>query len=429
MTVPVSPTSQHNRFLSMVRPTIGAPLPAWPILILLYGFPVVWAMGFMQFAPTVLAIIMIVLMVMRRHVLVHSTMWIWFALMFWGLICVVSIENPTQFLGWFQRYMNIFNVGIYTVYFFNARERIPNHVMLGGLLTIWATVVILGYVALAFPNFRLQTPMSFLLPGSLLSNDLVKAYVLPPMAEVQLPWGVEEPYNRPSAPFPYANSWGLAYALLTPVVFSIITGVHSRLIQIALSIAVVISLVPAVATSNRGMFIGIGAAFAYALLRLLLRGDWRAFGIGVFLFISGITYLTVSGAVEEILGRQEYSNSTGGRASLYELTFEYTQRSPLVGYGTSKMADSVGVSMGTQGQLWALMFCFGFVGLGLFLLYVLSVLVNTWNVASLTGMWVHSVIVAALAVVPFYSFDVIQLTVLMLTVAMMMRSRMYGEGL
>lgn len=428
MTV-TTPTHRHNRYVTMVDTTAGAPLPGWPILVLLYGFPLVWAFGLMQFAPTILAAAMIVLMVMRRHVLVHSTMWIWFALMFWGMVCLVSVETAGEFMGWFQRYMNLFNVGIYTLYFFNARERVPNHVMLGGLLTIWFTVVILGYLALAFPDFRVHTPISFVLPGALLGNELVRDYVLPPMAEVQAPWGVETPYVRPSAPFPYANSWGLAYALLTPVVFSVMTGVHSKKIQLGLGLAVVLSLVPAVATSNRGMFIGLGAAFAYVLLRLLLKGDMRAFGIGAVLGVGAVTYLFVSGAVEEILGRQEYSDSTGGRASLYELTFEYTLRSPLVGYGTSKMADSVGVSMGTQGQIWALMFCFGFVGLGLFLLYVVSVLVNTWNVASITGMWVHSVIVAALAVVPFYSFDVIQLTVLMLSVALMMRSRMYGEGL
>ncbi len=425
----LTPTRQNSRFLSAVAPTVGAPLPAWPILTLLYGFPLIWAFGLMQFAPSILAMLMIVLMVMRRRVLVHSTMWIWFALMFWGLVCTVSLENASELLGWLQRYMNIFNVGIYTLYFFNARERIPNHLMLGGLLTIWFTVVILGYLALAFPDFRLRTPMSFLLPGSLLGNDLVRDYVLPPMAEVQMPWGVDVPYVRPSAPFPYANSWGLAYALLTPVVFAVITGVHSKKIQVALGLAVVLSLVPAVATSNRGMFIGLGSAFAYVLLRLLLKGDWRALGIGAVLGVGVVSYLFVSGAVGEILGRQEFSDSTGGRASLYTLTFEYTLRSPLVGYGTSKMADSVGVSMGTQGQVWALMFCFGFVGLGLFLLYVISVLVNTWNIASVTGMWVHSVIVSALAVVFFYSFDVIQLTVLMFSAALMMRSRMYGEGL
>lgn len=429
MTVPLTPTSRHNRFLSAVHPTVGAPLPAWPILILLYGFPLVWAMGLMQFAPTILAAIMIVYMVMRRQVLVHSTMWLWFALMFWGFICLVSIDNFSSFMGWFQRYMNLFNVGIYTLYFFNARQRVPNHVMLGGLLTIWFTVVVLGYLALAFPDFRLRTPMSFILPGGLLNNALVRDYVLPPLAEVQLPWGAPVPYNRPSAPFPYANSWGLAYTLLTPVVCAVMAGVHSRKIQLGLGLALVLSLVPAVATSNRGMFIGLGAAAAYVLFRLLLKGDWRAVAVGAVLALGTATYLTVSGAVEQILGRQEYSNSTGGRASLYELTFAYTLRSPLVGYGTSQMSDSVGVSMGTQGQIWALMFCFGFVGLALFLLYIVTVLINTWNVASLTGMWVHSVIVAALAVVTFYSFDVIQLTVMMLCVALMMRSRMYGEGL
>ena len=62
MTV-LTPTHRHNRFLSAVAPTAGAPLPAWPILVLLYGFPLVWAMGMMQFAPTLLAAAMIVLMV------------------------------------------------------------------------------------------------------------------------------------------------------------------------------------------------------------------------------------------------------------------------------------------------------------------------------------------------------------------------------
>lgn len=429
MSVAITPTGKNNRFLAAVHPSVNAPLPAWPLLTLFYGLPVIWAMGLLQFAPTILSIIMIIYMVMRRNVLVHSTLWLWFALMFWGVVCLVSIDNASEFMGWFQRYMNIFNAGIFTLYYFNARERIPNQWLLGGLLSVWITMVVLGHLALIFPEFRLRTPMSFIIPGGLLNNELVRNYVYPAMAEVQMPWGVEVPYNRPSAPFNYANSWGLAYALLTPVVFAFMAGVKSTAVKILLGLALLLSLVPAVATSNRGMFIGLGAACAYVLLRLLLRGDWRAVGIGAVLILGTVTYLTVSGAVEEILGRQEYSDSTGGRASLYELTFAYTLRSPLVGYGTSQMSESVGVSMGTQGQVWALMFCFGFVGLALFMLYVVSAFVNTWHIASLTGLWIHSVIVSALAVVVFYSFDVIQLTVLVLSASLMVRSRMYGEGL
>ena len=429
MSVAITPTGKKNRFLAAVHPSVNAPLPAWPLLTLFYGLPVIWALGLLQFAPTILSTVMIICMVMRRNVQVHSTLWLWFALMFWGVVCLVSIDNASEFLGWFQRYMNIFNVGIYALYYFNARERIPNRLLLGGLLSVWITMVVLGYLALIFPEFRLRTPMSFIMPGGLLNNEMVHTYVYPAMAEVQRPWGVEVPYNRPSAPFNYANSWGLAYALLTPVVFGVMAGVKSNKIKLFLGIAVVLSLVPAVATSNRGMFIGLGASCAYVLMRLLFKGDWRAVGIGALLLVGTVTYLTVSGAVEEILGRQEYSDSTGGRASLYELTFAYTLRSPFVGYGTSQRSESVGVSMGSQGQIWVLMFCFGFVGLGLFLTYFISVLINTWHIASHTGLWVHSVIVSALAVVIFYSFDVIQLSVLMLCAALMMRSRTYGEGL
>ena len=43
----------------------------------------------------------------------------------------------------------------------------------------------------------------------------------------------------------------------------------------------------------------------------------------------------------------------------------------IIGYGTPRMEPSIGVSMGTQGYLWTLMFCFGFVGLALFALFMM----------------------------------------------------------
>lgn len=429
MTLSSPPRQVSNRFLSWQAASHGAPLPAWPLLTLFYGLPLIWLAGLMQFAPTILSVIMVILMIMRRRVLVHSVLWIWLALVFWALICVVSINSASEFLGWFQRYMNLFNVGVYCLYYFNARERVSARQMIGGLFVVWLTVVLLGFVAMALPNLRITTPMSLIMPGSLLNNELVRDYVMPPMAEVQKPWGAEEAYVRPSAPFPYANSWGVAYALLTPLVIGVLVSLKNRKAQLALAALLALSLLPAVATSNRGMFIGIGAAFAYVLFRLFLKGQWKPLGLGLAVIVAAVTFLIASGAVEKILGRQQYSDSTGGRASLYELTFEYTLRSPLVGYGTSRMADSVGVSMGTQGQIWALMFCFGFVGLGLFLAYLLSALVYSWPIATNSGLWIHSVVVAALAVVTFYSFDVIQLSTLMLSSIIMIRSRAYREGL
>ena len=111
--------------------------------------------------------------------------------------------------------------------------------MLGGLVTLWYTVVILGWLATFFPEVRITTPMSFVIPGGILQNPLVKDYVLPPLAEVQMPWGAPEPYMRPAAPFPYANSWGLAFAFLTPVVITVMTASDSWKVKLILGLSLI----------------------------------------------------------------------------------------------------------------------------------------------------------------------------------------------
>lgn len=406
-----------------------APLPAWPIWVLLYGFPIVWAMGLGQFMPTILALVMIVLMLMRRSIISLGPQWMWGALIVWCLLCVLALDSSSQFLGWALRFINIFNVGIYSLYYMNARERISVNSLLGGLFTVWATVIVLGFVGMIIPEARLTTPMSFLLPGSLTRNELVKDYVLPPMAEVQLPWGAPDPYIRPSAPFPYANSWGLAYTFLTPIMFAILARAKKWSTRIVLGLLIPVSLVPAIATSNRGMFIGLGVSILYVIVRQAFRGSWAGAIAGIVVLGSASFFLWVSGAAAQIMGRQEYSDSTGGRAALYEATWNATLKSPFIGYGTSKMNNAIGVSMGTQGYLWALMFCFGLVGLALFLVFIVSSVISTWNVMSTAGLWLQSLPVVAISVFVFYSFDIMQLSALILSITALLRSKVYGEGL
>ncbi|GAA1047301.1 MULTISPECIES: O-antigen ligase family protein [Rothia] len=404
-------------------------LPAWPLYTLLYGFPLIWALGLGQFAPTILAIIMVFYMVVRRNILVYKTQWIWFALIFWCVVSTVSLHGGSDILAWGLRWVNILNVGIYGVYFFNARTSITNQGLMGGLVTVWYTVVILGYLALLFPEFRLTTPMSFLLPGGLKQNELVRDYVMPPLAEIQLPWGAPEPYIRPSAPFPYANSWGLAFTFLTPVVIATLMAADKLRTKIILGISIILGLVPAIATSNRGMFIGLGIAVVYVVLRYVLSGNLKVAFYSVVAAALAVAGLFASGAIAKILGRQEYSDSTGGRASLYQATWDAVMQSPVVGYGTSRMNVSIGISMGTQGYLWALMFCFGLVGLALFVIFMLSSIISTWDVQSAAGLWIHSVPVTAICVFIFYSFDIMQMAAMMLCLTMIMRSQVNGEGI
>ena len=162
----------------------------------------------------------------------------------------------------------------------------------------------------------------------------------------------------------YTNSWGPAYTLLTPVMLACLLRLRSIWLRIALLIGMALSTVPAIATSNRGMFIGLGISAAYVLLRQFLAAHWRAVGMGVAAIVAMVVTLFASGTVDNILGRQDYSDSTGGRAALYRATWKATLESPIIGYGAPRMEPSIGVSMGTQGYLWTLMFCFGFGGSG-----------------------------------------------------------------
>ena len=134
---------------------------------------------------------------------------------------------------------------------------------------------------------------------------------------------------------------------------------RNRWAQVGLVVALLLSTVPAVKTSNRGMFIGLGIVVAYVLLRQLFARNWRAVAFGVGVAAVGVIGLFATGTVAEILGRQNYSDSTGGRAALYKSTWEATLQSPIVGYGTPRMEPSVGAPRATCGHscsalaLWA----------------------------------------------------------------------------
>lgn len=358
-----------------------------------------------------------------------GSLWVWGVFCVWVIVAALALTRSTDIIGWGLRFINILSAGIYALYYYNARSSISINRLLSGLATLWVTLIVLGYGGVFFPEFRLHTPMSFIMPAGFMQNPLVRDYMLPPLAEVQHPWGAPKAYIRPSAPFPYTNSWGLAYTLLTPVMLACLLRLRSIWLRIALLIGMALSTVPAIATSNRGMFIGLGISAAYVLLRQFLAAHWRAVGMGVAAIVAMVVTLFASGTVDNILGRQDYSDSTGGRAALYRATWKATLESPIIGYGAPRMEPSIGVSMGTQGYLWTLMFCFGFVGLALFVLFMACTVASGARVKTTSGYWLHSVPVTCCVVFIFYSFDIAQLTILMLASMVCIRSIRDGERL
>ncbi|PRA82258.1 ligase [Microbacterium sp. MYb66] len=397
-------------------------LPAWPLLAWLYGFPLYWVTGFSIVVPIVFGSLMAAFLVLRGGLRATPGVLVWGAFLGWVLVCAVSLTGVMQAIGFFQRTIDLFAVGIAFLYYVNARERVNVDRILGGFAVIWFTVIVLGTLATIFPDVRIATPLAQVLPGSLMNNELVRELVYPRLAEVQQPWGVEEPFVRPAAPFPYTNSWGMAYALLTPVMALVWSRLRSRWARVGLGAAMLASLYPAAQTSNRGMFIALGVFVVFMCFRFFAGGMIRAGLLTLGALVAGVAALAGLGVFAAIAGRQEYSDTTTGRSTIYQATIEKVLESPLVGWATPAMDTSIGISLGTQGYAWTLMFCYGFVGLVLFLLFLVRIITVSWRLRGGAMFVMQGLVVTVGVTIWFYGLAVTQCLILLLAAAILSRA-------
>lgn len=406
----------------------AARLPAWPLLALMYGFPLYWATGMSLFAPVTFSAVMAIFLLLRGRVRATPGVLCWFAFLAWVVVCAVSVAGFTQLVGYAQRTSDLLAVGIAFLYYVNARESLSLTQILRGFTVLWATVVVLGVLATQFPDVRLTTPVSHLIPGSLLENELVRELVMPRLAEVQDPWGAEEPFVRPAAPFPYTNSWGMAYALLTPVMLLVWTRLRSWRGRLLLGIALVVSVYPAAQTSNRGMLLAL-AIFALAVAgRFVLAGSFRV-GLTIvgLLGLAGVG-ATVGGVFTMIAERQEVSHTTSGRSTIYQATFERVLESPVVGWAMPDMDPTIGIALGTQGYAWTLLFSYGFIGLALFYLFLGRVLLASWKLQDPAAYVFQGMVVTVACTIWFYGLGVTQSLILLLGAAVLSRATADGGG-
>lgn len=401
-------------------PVPRRPLPAWPVDVLLWGFPVWWLLGMTPFIVVIVALLMAALLIARRGLSLVPGVAPWFAFVAWIVPCGLMLGSVLRIVGYGQRAANYIAIAVVLLYVINARERLSATRIVAGLTAVWVFVVVGGYLGTFFPQVRLSTPVGMLLPESITGNEYVRDLVFPPFAEIQQPWGAVETYNRPSAPFPYANSWGCAMALLTPAAFAQIATARSGRVKFLLACCVLAAAVPAMASLNRGLFIGLALAVGYVVLRLACRGEAVPF-LGLTLAGgAAVAALLSVGLVGELQQRAEYG-SNSARAALYDETFHRTLESPLFGHGAPRPSQLLDISVGTQGQIWMLMFSFGFVGLGLFLWFLLGAVVRTWRAPGTARLWLHSTLIALCALIVFYGLDTMQLLSVALVAAVLLR--------
>jgi hypothetical protein len=401
-------------------------LPAWPVLTLLWGMPLFWASGLLPFSTIILAVPMFAFLLRSGQVrLVPGTLpYVGFVV--WMLPCALMLDSISRVAGSALRFGQYAAVAVALVYVVSARRSLPAGRVLAGLTFTWVFVILGGYLGLLWPEVTLNLTVGRLLPGSLLENEYVSDLVFPPFSEVQTPYGAEEPFLRPAAPFAYTNGWGAAMAILTPVAVGYALQHSARRVKVLVAICAVAAIPPSLATTNRGLFLGLIAVTGYVLLRLLFRGALLPFLSVAVLGVVVTVVLVLSGLVDDILARQDTANTTEGRGDLYVETFERTLLSPILGYGAPRPSFTSEISVGTQGAVWNAMFSFGFVGLGLLLLFLVGGVLRTWSAPSVPLIWLHASLVGACVISTYYGLDR-HMLVLCLLLGVMLRER-YTSG-
>jgi hypothetical protein len=369
--------------------------PAWPVVALLAGYPIWWALGIADYMFVVFAFPMAWRLYSWRargrrllRLPPGFSLWLLFLVCMLAGAATLSLTSPgsvpspvgNRAIAFADRGASYLAVTVLLLFAGNLTEReLPRRQLawLLGLVGIYAIAGGIGGVL--DPGFQFTSPLALVIPKGFQSSTLVQSWIHPGFAQVQGVLGVAE--GRPKAPFDYTNDWGDCLSILLPwlLVAWADTRKHKRMAMAVLAVA----LVPIVYSLDRGLWIGIGVSLCYLAFRFAARGRLGllgAIGGGAVLAIIVILASPLHGIITQRLAHQ---NSNSIRASLSVAALKDAEASPLIGYGDgrhvqgSSSSIAVGPSascaqcgqadVGSNGQLWLLLVCDGFLGAAFYL--------------------------------------------------------------
>ncbi|HYI33589.1 MAG TPA: O-antigen ligase family protein [Glaciibacter sp.] len=396
-------------------------LPRWPFTAMFVLFPLWWVLGPGEAMWIPLAGVM--LLFLRRHGKIQAPkgFGIWLLFLLWMACSVIAIDTPGRLVGFGFRAFLYVSVTVAFLYVYNARATLTTRYVAGVLTIFWLVVVAGGYLGLVWPTLTINTPLGAVLPSWLSSNELVQEMVVR-RATSYNPDSYLQLDPRPSAPFLYTNGWGNAYSVLTPIVVAYLALVRRERRFWWLLSMIPLSFVPAFLTLNRGMFIGLGVALVYILLRSVIRGNVRAiFAITALSVLAAGAWASLP-AADRLSERVDVSTSTEDRADLYGETLERTLEQPVFGYGAPRPSETPSApSVGTQGQFWMVMFSHGFPGVVLFIGWFVWAYFRSIRERDPVGLACNTVLLLTIVESVYYGMMTTGLMVAMLAAALVLR--------
>ena len=396
----------------------------WPLVVLFVAFPAWWLLGVGSFIWVIVPIPMLASLIWRRRVRAPVAFTLWLAFISWVLLSGLQLESGTKIITFSYRLALYAAAGVLFLYAYNLpRSTVIDTKILRILTAFWMIVVAGGYAGILVGAHTFTPLFETLLSVKLRSQPFVQELVQPVFAEVQTFLGF--PIPRPAAPFTFSNYWGGNVAVLTPVAIAAAVAAGRSARRKIIVAVLIASLVPMVFSLNRGMFLSLGIGILYAAIRLAMRGRLAALGslLGLAVLVALILVVTPLGHLVAASFASTHGHSNSTRLSVSQQAIAGARRSPVFGYGEPQpvAGQSRLPPIGTQGQLWTVLYSNGFPAAIFFVGFFIAVLWQTRRARGMTGLWLHTVPLVALPQIVVYGWLPVELQVVMVAAALAYR--------
>jgi hypothetical protein len=429
--------------------------PAWPLKALLLGFPLWWALGLASFAFMTAAVAMAVQMIRRGSIRVPAAFGVWLLFLLWmgaGVFVLwahapgtVDGGGPIRIIPFLFRVMWYLAVTVALLYPLSMSSRIlPAMEVARWLAALFVFSVAAGVAGFVVPHFQFTSLAELVVPGAKANGTFLHTMLHPALTTGSDFLGYQQP--RPKAPFAYPNAWGNNVGLLFP--FFIAAWVKSEKAWQRTAVPIVMALfaLPVAYSLNRGLWLGLVLVAVYAAVALARAGRFAALWTLMVAAVVATVVLIASPVWSTIMLRIDTPHSNERRGTVAQVVVDTTLHgSPLLGYGTTRKVEGNFASiagtgstachqcsappLGTQGFMWRLILTTGFVGTGLFLVFMAVQWFKHFRRRDIFS--VLGCICLATSGLFFFVYDSLEspLFILMLAIGLMNRERLQDEAM
>jgi hypothetical protein len=366
-------------------------LPAWPVASILALYPLWWALGLGVLIFPIMAVPMLVLLLRRRAAgrpLRLPPGFAWWALFLAAVVIsiaalgadpagTVAEHASDRLVAVLYRLVMYLALTVLLLYAGNLTEaELPRRRLVKLLGWLFVVTVAGGLLGMVAGRFEFTSPVEWLLPSGIRNKGFVQSLVHPYAAQIMDLVGGAKP--RPAAPWGYTNTWGNNFCLLAGwLVVAAWSSGRTRAKVFAL-LCLAVSVVPAVVSLNRGLWIGLVVLVVYVSARYILLGKLWIIG-ALAVAAAALAVALVASPLGDVVGaRLDNGKSNGVRSFLIERALDGAADSPVIGYGSTRntiggrnsitVGESAGCercgnfTVGGNGQLWQLIYAHGAVG-------------------------------------------------------------------